>query len=305
MRKVNLRKIDLNLLVLLNALIEQSNVTHAAEKAHISQPAMSRALGRLRRLLGDPILARGPDGLVPTPKAISLQPRLKKLLIEIQELIDEEPLTPALLEGVATLSATDSQIIAILPRLMMRLRKEAPKLTIKIVPLFNMDPLRLQDGTVDLVLGLLQTNLPSSLRQEILFCDRYVTLMRVGHPASPLESAEQFASLEHIIVTALGNGHSIIDMILSDMGLQRHVVLYLPNFFAAMAIAAESDLIVTLPSQMAQQYASQLNLMIVEPPISFPLIQTVTIWSEVMDADPANRWLRSLLHKAVIQAEHN
>jgi DNA-binding transcriptional LysR family regulator len=300
MREVNLRNIDLNLLVLLDALIAQRNVTHAAEIAHMSQPAMSRALGRLRRVLDDPILVKGTEGLVPTPKAIALQPRLKKLLADIQELVVDIPFDPALLEGVMTLSATDHQMILLLPNLLARLSREAPKLTVKIVPLFEMTPERLHDGTVDLVLGLFQADLLPSLNQDLLFCDRYVTLMRNGHPNYPLQSIEQFAALDHILVTALGTGRSPIDSILNQMGLHRRIALHLPSFLAAMAIASQSNLVVTLPMQIAERYASQLNLRIVEPPIELPTIQIVMIWSKVMDADPANRWLRNL-----VRAESN
>jgi DNA-binding transcriptional LysR family regulator len=243
---------------------------------------------------------KGTEGLVPTPKAIALQPKLKKLLADIQALVVDIPFDPALLEGVMTLAATDHQMILLLPNLLARLSREAPKLTVKIVPLFEMTPERLHDGTVDLVMGLFQTNLLPSLNQDLLFCDRYVTLMRNGHPNYPLQSLEQFAALDHILVTALGTGRSPIDSILNQMGLHRRIGLHLPSFLAAMAIAAQSNLVVTLPMQIAERYAPQLNLRIIELPIELPTIQIVMIWSKVMDADPANQWLRNL-----VRAESN
>jgi DNA-binding transcriptional LysR family regulator len=300
MHEVNLRKIDLNLLVLLDVLIDQRNVTRAAEIAHMSQPAMSRALGRLRRMLGDPILSKGSDGLMPTPKAIAMQPRLKQLLAEIQELVTDSPFDPALLEDAMTLSATDHQMLVLLPWLVTKLSTTAPKLTLKIVPLFNMTPEQLHHGVVDLVLGVWQDNLPTHLHQEVLACDRYITLMRRRYPAEHSLSIEQYACLDHVLVSALGDGHSAIDTILNDMGLQRHIALHVPSFFAAMQVVAQSNLVVTLPSQIAERYAAQLDLIAIETPMTCPPIQMVAIWSDVMDADPANRWLRGLVREAVI-----
>jgi DNA-binding transcriptional LysR family regulator len=300
MHEVNLRKIDLNLLVLLDALIDQRNVTRAAEIAHMSQPAMSRALGRLRRMLGDPILRKGSDGLMPTPKAIAMQPRLKQLLAEIQELVTDSPFDPALLEGAMTLSATDHQMLVLLPWLVTKLSTTAPKLTLKIVPLFKMTPEQLHHGVVDLVLGVWQDSLPANLHQEVLACDRYITLMRRGHPAEHTLSIEQYACLDHVLVSALGDGHSTIDTILNGMRLQRHIALHVPSFFAAMQVVAQSNLVVTLPSQIAERYTAQLDLIAIETPMTCPPIQMVAIWSDVMDADPTNRWLRGLVREAVI-----
>src|SRR5450631_993119 len=132
MREVNLRSIDLNLLVVLEALLAECNVTRAAKTAGMSQPAMSRALGRLRALIGDPLLARGPQGLVLTPVAANIQSRLKSVLAEIRGLVAERDFDPSKLAGTVTFAATDHQTILMLPRLMTRLSREAPRLDVRV-----------------------------------------------------------------------------------------------------------------------------------------------------------------------------
>jgi DNA-binding transcriptional LysR family regulator len=297
MRKVNLKNIDLNLLVLLDALIEHRNVTRAAELVNMSQPAMSRALGRIRLMLKDPVLVRGADGLVPTPKAMMLQPHLKRLLAEIEELISDIPFNPALLDGVITLSGTDYQMMVLLPGLIARISQEAPQLDVKVVPLFKIAPEHLDDGTIDLAFGVMQADLASNLCQEKLYCDRYITLMRAEHPLKNGLSVEDFASQGHILVTALGDGRSAIDTILDDMGLKRRITLQVPNFLTAMQVVARSDLLLTLPSRIAASHASQHNLVTVECAIAFEPIQHVSIWSKVRDEDPLIDWLRNLVHQ--------
>lgn len=258
----------------------------------MSQPAMSRALGRIRKLLGDRILVRGSNGLVPTSKAIALQPRLKQLLAEIEELLSDVPFDPASLQGAIALSGTDYQMNAILPRLFARISAEAPQLEVKVVPLFNLTPEDLHKGTVDLVFGTWQENLSPSLRQEELDRDRYVTLMRQDIRQNRL-SDEEFAARSHILVSALGDRGSAIDTILENRGLKRRIALQVPNFLTAMQLAAQSDLLLTLPSQIAASY-TQFNLVAVECEITSQPIQNACIWSEVMNRDPVVSWLRAL-----------
>jgi DNA-binding transcriptional LysR family regulator len=303
MRQVDLRAIDLNLLVLLDALIEHRNVTQAADRLYMSQPAMSRALGRLRQLLKDPILVRGGDGLMPTSRAISLHPQLKRILHDIANLVSEIPFDSEQLNGCVTLAATDHATIALLPTFMAQISQAAPKLDVKVVPIFNIVAERLHDRSIDLAFGVSQASLPRNLCQESLYEDTYVTLMRRGHPAGNLLSIEQFASLNHVLVTAVGDGRGAIDTELDKLGLQRRIIMQVPSFTTALAIAAESDAIVTLPAAIARRYALQHDLVEIATPITCTTITHVSIWSEVVDADPANQWLRKLVREAASQVK--
>jgi DNA-binding transcriptional LysR family regulator len=311
MREVDLRGIDLNLLVLLDALIEQRNVTRAAEKMLMSQPAMSRVLGRLRKLLNDPILVRGGDGLLATPRAIALQPELKRLLKEISDLVSDLPFDPERLTGCVTLAATDHISVVLLPQIVTRLNRAAPKLDLKVIPVFDLAEDRLHDGRVDLAFGVDRTPLPATLCQESLYEDTYITLIRSGHPivgggslGEPLRmEMEQFVALNHVLVTAVGDGRGFLDTALAELGLQRRVVLQLPNFITALAVVAESDFVVTLPASIARRYAVQNGLVAIAPPIAYPVVIHTSIWSGVRNADPSHQWLRQLVREAAGEIE--
>jgi DNA-binding transcriptional LysR family regulator len=312
MREVDLRGIDLNLLVLLDAAIEHRNVTRAAEAMQMSQPAMSRALGRLRKLLNDPILVRGGNGLMPTPRAIALHPQLQRLLNDITHLVSDVPFSPEQLTGYITLAATDHETIVFLPKLMTLIAQAAPQLGVKVIPLFNITASCLHDGSIDLAFGVADATLPSNLCQEALYEDTYITLIRRQHPAGNCLSfteclrsrIEQFAALNHVQVTAAGNssGGSAVDNALDKLGLHRRIVLQLPSFITALAVVAESDLVVTLPASIAQRYATQHDLVAIATPIDCPPITHISIWSGVRDADPANQWLRKLVREAASRA---
>lgn len=308
MREVDLRGIDLNLLVLLDALIDRRNVTWAADQMQMSQPAMSRALGRLRKLLNDPILVRGENGLMPTPRAIALSPKLKRLLDEITQLVSDIPFSPEQLTGCITLAATDCASIVLIPKLMRLITQAAPQVDVKVMPLFNIAAECLHDGSIDLAFGVAQATLPSTLCQEPLYEDSYVTLMRRQHPA--LEaidclSIEQFSAFKHVQTIAVGNGEeSTVDIALDQLGLHRRIVLQLPSFITALSVVAESDFVVTLPASIAQRYAVQHDLVAISTPIKCLSIIHVSIWSGVRNADPANQWLRQLVQKVASQVEN-
>jgi DNA-binding transcriptional LysR family regulator len=297
MREVNLRGVDLNLLVLLDLLIEHRSVTAAAAAANMSQPAMSRALGRLRALLRDPLLARGSQGLVPTPAALALQPALKRLLGEAAELLARRRFDPAAWRGQVGIAATDHQTILLLPRLMRRISREAPLLDVKVVPFLASMLDELRDGRLGLSFGIMEQPLPPGLRREALYRDSFVTVLRAGHPALEGWSLSRFIELDHVLVTVLGEGRGAMDGMLKDRGLARRVALRLPHFYAAMAVVAESDLVVTLPRSIAMRHAGLLGLVALDPPLEHPPFTTTVIWPEVLEADPGNAWLRGLVRE--------
>ncbi len=297
MHEVNLRGVDLNLMVLLDLLVEHRSVTAAAEAAHMSQPAMSRALGRLRALLRDPLLARGAQGLVPTPAAVAMQPALKRMLAEAAGLVARRRFDPAAWRGQVGIAATDHQTILLLPRLIRRLFAEAPLMELRVVPFQASRLDELRDGRLHLTFGILEQALPPGLRREALDEDRFVTLLRAGHPALSDWRVERFAALDHVLVTVLGEGRGAMDELLRAQGLSRRVALRLPHFYAAMAVVADSDLVVTLPASIARRHAAPLGLVAVEPPLAPPPFNTTMVWPEVLDADPGNAWLRGLVRE--------
>ncbi len=303
MRELNLRTIDLNLLTALEALFAEAHVTNAAMRAGMSQPAMSRALGRLRRLLNDPILVRGPSGYVLTARAQGLKPRLAVLLGDVRALVTEEEFDPRTLVTVLTIASTDHQTIMLLPRLMARLSKEAPRVDVRVVPFVDSTLDRMMDGTVDLAFGVGETMLPPMFKRQALYRDRFVTLVRKGHPAAGSMSVERFVSLDHVLVTIFDDGRGAMDAVLAARGLTRRIALRLPHFFAAISIVAVSDLVVTLPMSIASRFAADYGLVILEPPIERPAFEVVSMWSEAVDRDPAARFLRGIVREEARKIE--
>lgn len=295
MHQVNLRGVDLNLLVLLDLLIEHRSVTAAATAANMSQPAMSRALGRLRALLRDPLLARGSQGLVPTPAALALQPSLKRLLGEAAELVARRPFDPASWRGQVGIAATDHQTILLLPRLMRRVAQEAPLLDLKVVPSLATMLDELRDGRLGLSFGIAEQPLPPGLRMTPLYRDSFVTVLRQGHPALRDWGLDRLLALEHVLVTVLGDGRGALDEALHARGLARRVALRLPHFYAALAVVAATDLVVTLPRSIALRHAGPLGLVALEPPVPLAPFTPTLIWPEVLDADPGIAWLRRIV----------
>jgi DNA-binding transcriptional LysR family regulator len=295
MRDVHIRSLDLNLLGSLDLLLEHRSVSRAAKAANLSQPAMSRALGRLRAMFGDALLVRGNAGLVLTPRAIDLQAQLQPILHGVLGLVRQGAFEPSLWSGRITIAATDHQTILLLPSLMARLAAEAPLLDVKVVPFTaSLLPL-IQDGGIDLSFAVSEEVLPRGIRSEPLYEDTFVTLLRRGHPAADDWTVEQFAGLDHVLVTVLSEGKGVFDDELARRGLSRRVRLTLPHFYAAMACVSRSDLVVTLPRSLANRYLDALDLVALPPPLERPPFTVVSIWPEAHDAEPSSRWIRALV----------
>lgn len=300
MREVNIRGMDLNLLGLLDLLLEHRSVTRAAEAAHLSQPAMSRALGRLRGMFGDPLLIRGNNALILTPRAESLRSQLRHVLQGVTNLVRQELFDPAQWVGRITIAATDHQTILLLPSLMARLAREAPLLDVTVVPFVASLLPSMQNGEIDLSFSVEGEALPRGILSEPLYEDEFVTLLRRGHPAARKWSVEVFASLDHVLVTILGQGRGVIDDDLEQLGLSRRVRLTLPHFYAAMAVVAQSDFVVTLPRSLANRYLESFGLVALYPPVTRPPFIVVAIWPEVLNAQPSNSWLRCVVREEAV-----
>ncbi len=293
MHEVKLRGVDLNLLTVLGALLRHASVTRAAEELGMSQPAVSRALGRLRALLGDALLVRGPTGaLIPTPRAQALAPRLEALLAETAELVSREGFDPARLQAVMRLAATDHDTLMLLPRLVPLLAAEAPGLALRVLPITGTTVEELAAGRLDLAFSVLGTPLPASLRQLSLYHDRLVTVLRAGHPALAGWSLDGFCALDHILVSITGRGTGAVDDALAGLGRRRRVALWLPHFHAALRMVAQTEMAVTLPRSLALEHGPALGLEVREAPLPLTGFTATAIWPEVLGGAPAHRWLR-------------
>jgi DNA-binding transcriptional LysR family regulator len=263
---MHLHDIDLNLLVALDALLTERNVTEAADRIGLSQSAMSHALGRLRKLIGDPLLVRTPEGMVPTPRAQALAEPVRQILTQVRRTL-QEPLIfePASARQTFTLAATDYAELLLLPRLMERLATMAPGISLNVLPLGEGVPKAvLESGRLDLALGPFREK-PSELHHQTLFHERFVCVVRADHPSVGKQlSLKKFLALSHVLISPRGTVAGVVDHALAAQGLQRHVALSIPHFLVAPLVVAQTDLIVTLAERVARFFAAHLPLRLLE-----------------------------------------
>jgi DNA-binding transcriptional LysR family regulator len=298
MRQVNLRQIDLNLLVALEALLDEKSVTRAAHRLGMSQPAASRALGRLRTLFSDTLLVDAPGGYVLSSRAEELRPVLRRMLADMGEMLKANAFNPATATGRIRLLMTDLEAAVLTPHLLARFASEAPSLDLDIVAPGANGIEALEHGDADAMVAVLD-EAPTGIQRRSLYAEQLVTLMRADHPARTGKlTLERFVALEHIVVSVTGIGPAPVDEVLAQMGRTRRVKLRVPNFFAAIEIAARSDLIMTLPSRLAQAAANMRRFVSLPPPLDLGSFTMSLAWHARQQDAPRHIWLR----RAVVAA---
>jgi len=297
----NLASVDLNLLVALDALLEHRNVTHAAQHVGQSQPAMSRALSRLRGMFNDDILVRTSTGLAPTPRGERLAAMLPSVLESIREMVTSRSFAPGEWRSKATLAMPDHQALVLLPRLLPRLRERAPHLDVVTDPLLAGALRRLELGEIDLAVGQISDTPPGYLRRS-LYSDRFACLLRQDHPALAKEwTIESFSTLRHaVIASGSEDGFGQVYDGLAKLDLPDRDPMLVPNMLTAPAMIAETDLVLTVPHRVATRVAAMMPLAVVEPPLELPPYEVALIWHERRHRDPDHSWLRSEIAAAAL-----
>ena len=291
---MNLRDIDLNLLVIFNQLLTDRRVSTTADKLGLSQPAISNSLKRLRTLLKDELFVRTARGMEPTPYALHLIEPIGYALSTLQNALNQrESFDPATSERTFTLGVTDIGEIYFMPTLMAMLSSEAPNIKISTLR-HNTGHLGddMAAGNVDIAIGLLPS-LTTGFFQRRLFKQRYVCLFRQGHPKArnPISLA-QYKSLPHVGVTSTNTGHSEVDEWMIRKGISRDIHLHVPHFVAVGHILQSSDLIATVPERFAQKCSGPFQLETSPLPFKLPEIAINLFWHAKYNREPANMWLR-------------
>ena len=286
---------DLNLLITLNVLLAEGSVARAARRLRLSPSAMSRALARLRKATGDPLLVRAGRSLVPTPRALALRERVSQLVEDAEAVLRAaENLDLRQLARTFTLRTSDGFVENFGPQLIARASEEAPGVRLRFVQKTNKDSAPLRDGTVDLETGVVGETAGPELHTRALFKDRLIGVVRAGHPLSQGEiTPTRYAAGRHILVSRRGLDKGPVDEALATLGLERRIATTVGGFSTALALARASDLIATVPEQhtgnlRAGMYGFPL-------PVATPRITVSMLWHPRMDADPAHRWLRGLV----------
>ncbi len=291
---MNLRKIDLNLLIVFDALMKTGNATRAGEALGLSQPAISHALARLRAAVGDELFERGPAGLRPTVRAHAIAAPLRQALFQIQTALEPDGFTPATACQRFAIAVHNYVTTILLPPLAAIVRREAPGIDLRIVPGDMIDVVgQLDRGHIDLAIGNFG-ELPSRLEGETLLRERYVCIARKGHPLfAEAVTAERFAAVPHLLVALTGAECDWIDEALAPLGLQRRIAMTVPHFLAAATVLVETDLIASVSQRVAQKFAHRNGLEMAELPIDAPPISCSQIWHRHRTQQPAHAWLRA------------
>lgn len=296
MREVNLHGVDLNLLPALEALLRRRNVSQAAVDAGLSQPAMSRALARLRNLFDDPLLVRIAGGFALSPKAEGLLLRVQAALQDVTSVFSEPVFDPAFVERRIRFAATDMQTILFAPPLMARLAEQAPGIDIVMEPYTRDVSQRMENGSLDFVFALTTTPLPPGAESESLGEDRLALIMRRGHPAENQKwTIEDYARFNHASIGIMGDGLSELDAQLAVHGVKRRIALTTPHFIAALAAVSASDMVTTISESFAKHFAANFNLSYRTPPLTDIKLKPILVWNHVRSSDKVLAWFRGVV----------
>lgn len=288
--------IDLNLLVVFDSVMAELNVTRAAKQLSMTQPAVSKALRRLRRFLDDDLFIKVPSGVKATPKAETLWLSIRDQLTQIRQATQPSSFEPATSTATMTVAMNDYVAFLMVPLLVQHLERSAPNIDLRIIPSTNINaPTLLEQSEIELAIG----GLPETgvrLRTQTLFTEHYVCAMRSGHPlANKKLTLERFAQAKHLLITLTGEPLGFIDQLLQGKGLQRRIAMTVNQFALAPEVVASSNLIAALNYRTIQKSGLENKLHLAPLPFDLEPVQVKMMWHERSYRDPAHTWLRALM----------
>lgn len=289
---------DLNLLVVLDALLAEGSVAGAARRLRLSPSAMSRALGRVRQATGDPLLVRAGRGLVPTPRAAELRDRVSRIVEDAGAVLrPDDHIDLGTLSRTYALRTSDGFVETFGPRLLSLVADQAPRVRLFFLQKADKDSTRLRDGRVDLETGIIEAATGPEVRSQALFRDRLVGVARKGSPLSRSVTTETaWSDASHVLVSRSGLEDAAVDQPFLPPGTRRRVATIVSGFSAALALVRASDLVATVPDRHTLGLRDDL--------FSFPLptpseaFTVSMLWHPRLDSDPAHRWLRGCVRQA-------
>lgn len=291
-----MNKVDLNLLPIALALYDELNVSRAAQTLGMSQPAVSMALRKMRATFNDPLFVRAPRGITPTPRAHALVAVARPLVTGLKErLLTEEQFNPRVSTRPFTFALSDVGEMVFLPKILERLRSQAPNAGIKSV---SMPPQQLmqglESGEIDLAIGYFPDLAKNNFFQQRLFTHHFACLMRAGHPFRAKRlSREHFLAMEHAVVRAEGRSQEIFEQFLERNKIRRKIVLLTPHFLSLPMIITRSDLVATVPHALAVYFVRlSSDLAVAMPPFDIAGFDVKQHWHRKFHNDSRNKWIR-------------
>lgn len=293
---------DLNLLVALDVLLAEQTVAGAARRLRLSPSAMSRTLARLREATGDPLLVRAGRDMVPSPRALELRERLAQLVQDAEAVLrPAEAVRIDEVERTFTLRTSEGFVETFGPALIARVRKEAPRVTLRFVQKLDKDSAPLREGTVDLETGVVGKRSGPEMRAQALFRDGFVGVVRVGHALSRGEvTAARFAACEHVGVSHGGADAGPVERAAASAGVARPVAVLVDGFARALALARATELVASVPDRHTRGLQAGMHRF----PLPFPTseITVSLLWHPRMDADAAHTWLRGCVREVCAES---
>lgn len=304
---MNISKIDLNLLVYLDVLLREKNVTRSADQLSITQPAMSNGLKRLRELFSDPILVRTSEGMMPTARALQLQPVVRDVLSKLEATIQPETeFEPLSSSRTFRIMASDYAETTLLAKVLGELRTKAPSVTLDIVTPSDVSFHDVELGKVDMAINRFE-ELPMSFHQKVIWYDTFSCMVNKDHPCLPNFDLDSYLEHQHVWVSKTGFGVGVgidpnevqklgwVDAELDRLGKKRNIRVFTRHYHMAMWLAKEQGLIATLPTKATELYADNDNVRVLEPPFDIPPIALKMAWSPLLHHDVGHIWLRRLI----------
>jgi DNA-binding transcriptional LysR family regulator len=299
---MNLTGIDLNLLVVFDAIMTSGQVTRAGEKLGLSQPATSNALARLRNLTKDELFIRTSGKLQPTPVAIALAQQIQPALNQIQTALSPpQPFDPLASDQVFNIGMNDYVEFVLLPSLLEKLATIAPHVKIQVRSGNREQQLALLDnGEIDLMCGLFPSKVAWH-KEQLLFQEKFVCVCRQNHPSiGDSLSLEEYVNADHLLVSVQEDMLGRVDFLLANQNLTRNITVSTPHFLVSPSILARTNMVATLVERVAQEFAPILNLKILPCPISLKGFSVFMRWHQSMENHNTNTWLRNIIAEIAI-----
>ncbi|WP_165799522.1 LysR family transcriptional regulator [Sphingomonas oleivorans] len=303
MQPVNLRSVDLNLLVVLQVLLEERHVTQTANRLHMTQPAVSHALNRLRELFADPLLVRSGSRMLPTSRALGLIREIDEILAGVSALLSSTPFDPATVSAAVRLCATDGAIAAILARPIAAIAARAPNIQFSLSSNVERAYGHLEEGRIDLAFDVPRDGLHAAFRTLLLFRSELVCVTRRGlwAGAASRRTVDRYMSASHLEIVGGINSH--INQALLSHGLRRDIAISVPSYLVAAELVTHGDMVLTLPVALANHAARLFPLEIHALPLDLPPVPFSMIWHRSSEAVAAQNWVRDQLADAVARHE--
>ena len=298
---MSFNNLDLNLLRVFDAIFQARSVTVAASNLHLTQPAVSKQLNRLREVLEDPLFVRTNDGMSPTPRAEAIAVPIRQALSELRNTVEQQlGFNPSKSDRTFRIFMSDLGQLVLLPRLLELISREAPNVNIHTaqVPPSRMRAVALESGDVDLAVGYFE-EFEGSIHCQVLFEEHYVGMVRTNHPTiRDSITFEQFLSTPHLVYQPSGGGHGCqehaVDRAFWAAGVERRVAARVAYTMGISSMVSNTDLLVVVPSRLAKACAEMVEVTVLDLPIEILSFNVSQYWHERFHTDPGNRWLRTV-----------